>query len=78
MGDSGERLLAADFKKTKLSEILGAGNGEENVKRRRTLYRPYRPLWQADAGKIRRFAPIDFIGRYIPEFFDYAMMKFTN
>jgi hypothetical protein len=70
LGDSGERLLAADFKKAKLSEILGTGNCEENVKRRRTLYSP---LWQADAGKIRRFAPIDFIGRYMPEFFDYAI-----
>jgi hypothetical protein len=70
LGDSGERLLAADFKKAKLSEILGTGNGEENAKRRRTLYSP---LWQADAGKIRRFAPIDFIGRYMPEFFDYAI-----
>jgi hypothetical protein len=70
MVDSGERLLAADFKKAKLSEILGTRNGEENAKRRRTLYSP---LWQADAGKIRRFAPIDFIGRYMPEFFDYAI-----
>jgi hypothetical protein len=30
-------------------------------------------LWQADAEKIRRFAPVDFIGRYMPEFFDYAI-----
>ena len=70
LGDSGERLLAVDFKRAKLSEILGTGNGEENPKRRRTLYSP---LWQADAGKIRRFAPVDFIGRYMPEFFDYAI-----
>jgi hypothetical protein len=42
LGDSGERLLAIDFKKAKLSEILGTGNGEENAKQRRTIYSP---LW---------------------------------
>ena len=30
-------------------------------------------MWQADAKKIRRFAPVDFIGRYMPNFFDYAI-----
>ena len=31
------------------------------------------PLWQADADKIRRMAPIEFIGRYMPGWFDYAI-----
>ncbi len=31
------------------------------------------PLWQADSDKIRRMAPIEFIGRYMPEWFDYAI-----
>ncbi len=61
-GEEENRLLADDFKKAKLSEML---NGA-----RRPLYSA---LWQADGSKIRRFAPIDFIGRYMPDFFDYAI-----
>jgi hypothetical protein len=68
LGSEGERLLAMDFKKLKLSEMLGQGEGTNHA--RRPLYSP---LWQADGNKIRRFAPIDFIGRYMDGFFDYAI-----
>ena len=37
---------------------------------RRSLYSA---LWQADGKKIRRFAPVDFIGRCNDGFFDYAI-----
>ena len=70
LGEDGERLLSADFKKAKLSEVLGARNGDESAKSRRELYSA---LWQADGKKIRRFAPVDFIGRYMADFFDYAI-----
>jgi hypothetical protein len=70
LGEDGERLLSADFKKAKLSEILGARNEDESAKLRRALYSA---LWQADRTKTRRFAPVDFIGRYMPDFFDYAI-----
>ncbi|MHB8411228.1 MAG: helicase-related protein [Candidatus Acidiferrales bacterium] len=70
LGEDGERLLSADFRKAKLSEILGARNGDESAKLRRALYSA---LWQADGTKTRRFAPVDFIGRYMPDFFDYAI-----
>jgi hypothetical protein len=69
LGTEGERLLAMDFKKVKLSEILG--QGDETNHARRPLYSA---LWQADGKKIRRFAPVDFIGRYMSDgFFDYAI-----
>lgn len=69
LGSEGERLLAMDFKKVKLSEMLGQGEGTTHA--RRPLYSA---LWQADGKKIRRFAPIDFIGRYMSDgFFDYAI-----
>jgi hypothetical protein len=68
LGSEGERLLAMDFKKVKLSETLGQGDGTNHA--RRPLYSA---LWQADGKKIRRFAPIDFIGRYMDGFFDYAI-----
>ena len=70
LGDEGERLLSDDFKKAKLSELLGGPNGDRSTKLRRSLYSA---LWQADGSKVRRFAPVDFIGRYMPEFFDYAI-----
>src|SRR5208282_3729349 len=68
LGEDGERLLAMDFKKVKLSEVLG--QGEETNHARRPVYSA---LWQADGKKIRRFAPVDFIGRYMDSFFDYAI-----
>jgi len=68
LGEDGERLLAMDFKKVKLSEMLGQDEGTNHA--RRPLYSA---LWQADGKKIRRFAPVDFIGRYMDSFFDYAI-----
>ena len=38
LGEDGERLLSMDFKKAKLSEILGRQNGDEAAKSRRELY----------------------------------------
>src|SRR6185437_5603377 len=70
LGEDDQRLLSADFKKAKLSEILGVRNGEQPAKLRRSLYSA---LWQADRNKTRRFAPIDFIGRHMTDFFDYAI-----
>jgi hypothetical protein len=70
VGEDGERLLCDDFKKAKLSEMLGGTNGEQSGKSRRPVCSP---LWQADGSKVRRFAPVDFIGRYMPDFFDYAI-----
>ena len=31
------------------------------------------PLWQADGKRIRRVAPMEFISRYLPGFFDYGI-----
>ena len=58
VGDDGERLLTDDFEKAKLSEVLEGRDRE----RRKSLYSA---LWQADGSKLRRFAPVDFIGRYM-------------
>jgi hypothetical protein len=71
VGEDDERLLACDFKKAKLSELLGTGFGEGTNHARRPLYSA---LWQADGTKTRRFAPVDFVGRYMADgFFDYAI-----
>ena len=57
--DDDHRLLRSDFERNeRFSEILNSA--------RRPLYSP---LWQADETKIRRYAPIEFIGRYEPATF---------
>ena len=60
------RLTLAEFEKVKISETIES-RGDKSC-------RPvHSPLWQADADKIRRMAPIEFIGRYMPGWFDYAI-----
>jgi hypothetical protein len=63
--DSG-RLTTADFENVKLEETIES-RGEKSC---RSLHSP---LWQADSDKIRRMAPIEFIGRYMAGWFDYAI-----
>jgi hypothetical protein len=63
-----ERVLASEFEKIRRSEIVGGG--DDCGKNRRPTYSP---LWQADGKRIRRFAPLEFIGRYIQGFFDYGI-----
>ena len=60
------RLTRADFQKVKIAETIEARDDK--------LCRPlYSPMWQADPDRIRRMAPIEFIGRYMPGWFDYAI-----
>jgi superfamily II DNA or RNA helicase len=66
-------LTKADFRKTRLSEVIG-GHGEREERPDPKPRRPiYSPLWQADGKRIRRVAPVDFIGRYMDHWFDYAI-----
>ena len=61
-----QRITAADFKLVKLSETIdNRGN--------KTARSFYSALWQADRDKIHRMAPIEFIGRYMRGWFDYAI-----
>jgi hypothetical protein len=64
-----ERVLATEFDKIRRSEILGAA-GRDRGRDRRPIYSP---LWQADSKRIRRFAPLEFVGRYMKDFFDYGI-----
>jgi hypothetical protein len=65
MVDDG-RLTVADFEKFKIAETIESC-GE------RSCRRVHSAMWQADTGKIRRMAPVEFIGRYMPGWFDYAI-----
>ena len=68
-----ERLLRDDFdRQERFAETLEsvALCGGEKTKPRRPLYSP---LWQVDGSGIRRYAPIEFIGRYLPHFFKFGI-----
>lgn len=60
------RLISDDFENAKISETVET-RGEKPC---RTFHSA---LWQADKEKIQRMAPIEFIGRYMPGWFDYAI-----
>ena len=57
-------LSALDFEKKRLHEIVeGSKSGTTK----------YCALWQADNNKIARVAPAEYMGRYMPEWWDYAI-----
>jgi superfamily II DNA or RNA helicase len=65
MTDEG-RLTAGDFDKVRIAEVLTEVS-------EKPCHPRFAPLWQADNQKIPRVAPVDFIGRYMGGFFDYAI-----
>lgn len=71
VGDN--RLLAADFRKARISEVIGELAEGEDLAAAKPRRPVYSPLWQADGKKIRRVAPLEFIGRYMADWFDYAI-----
>jgi len=60
------RLTVADFEKVKISETV-------ETRGDRACRHLHSAMWQADPDKIRRMAPVEFIGRYMPGWFDYAI-----
>jgi hypothetical protein len=59
-------LTCAEFEKVKIGETLESREGRSY---RAVHSRP----WQADRDKIRRMAPIEFNGRCMPGWFDFAI-----
>ena len=57
-------LSRMDLREAKFSETFHAG--KDGTTR-------FSPLWQADREKIQRMAPLDFIGRYMKGWWDYAI-----
>jgi superfamily II DNA or RNA helicase len=60
------RLTVAEFEKVKITETVES-RGDKPCRQIHSA------LWQADSEKIRRMAPIEFIGRYMPGWFNYAI-----
>jgi hypothetical protein len=60
-----QKLTALDFTdKLKVSEALTAPRGGTTR---------YSALWQADRSRIQRMAPIEYVGRYMRGWFDFAI-----
>ena len=66
-----DQLRRADFRKTRHDQLVLPDEQATPAKARRPLLSA---LWQADGTKVRRYAPIDFIGRYLKAFFDYGVV----
>ncbi len=60
----GVRLSTMDFDKKRVHEIVDLPKGGTNR---------FCPLWQADRNKIARMAPAEYMGRYMHEWWDYAI-----
>jgi superfamily II DNA or RNA helicase len=60
----GVRLTPLDFDKNRLHELVDRPKGGTTT---------YSALWQADRSKLARMAPAEYIGRYMPEWWDYAV-----
>ena len=60
----GVRLTAADFDKKRRQETVDLGKGGSTR---------FCALWQADRTKIIRMAPAEYMGRYMHEWWDYAI-----
>ena len=59
-----QKLTHLDFDKVKLSETLSLSEGGTTR---------HSALWQADRSRIQRMAPIEFAGRYMRRWFDFAI-----
>ena len=62
--EDGSYYFASDFAKKRISEVTERPNNGTQV---------YSPLWSADSSKMQRMAPVEYIGRYMKEWFDYAI-----
>jgi superfamily II DNA or RNA helicase len=60
----GTRLTVLDFEKKRLYEFVEGQKGGTSR---------YSALGQADRSKIMRMAPAEYMGRYMPEWWDYAI-----
>ena len=60
----GGYVSSLDLREEKFKEVVKAG--KQGIDR-------FSPLWQADRAKIQRMAPLDFVGRYMKGWWDYAV-----
>ena len=64
-----DQLRVGDFRKVRLGENIGISETVDM----KALRAVFSPRWQADGKRISRVAPVEFIGRYMDGWFDYAL-----
>ena len=65
LDSEGQKLTSLDFvDKLKVSEVLPSLHGGTTR---------FSALWQADRSRIQRMAPLEYIGRYMAGWFDFAI-----
>lgn len=60
----GTHLTVIDFDKRRRHEVVEGQKGGTTK---------YSALWEADRSRITRMAPVEYMGRYMPEWWDYAI-----
>jgi len=71
LNSDGENLYTRDFRDAKRSEVIIRGSkGKDGVVSGSQLFAP---LWSADRSKLQRMAPLDYIGRYLKGWWNYAI-----
>ncbi len=79
LNSEGEPLYKTDLKEVRRSEMIARGKtkgitvDDEEREDLSAGSKLYAPLWCADRSKIQRMAPLDYIGRYLKGWFDYAI-----
>lgn len=71
--DTGNPVELSDGGFLMRSHLLGKRKYEETVERSNKGTKFYSPMWTADNSKIQRMAPLEYMGRYMHGFFDYAI-----
>src|SRR5579872_3530615 len=61
-----QRLAVGELRQARIAETIAERGGKP-------CRIQHSALWQADPEKIHRMAPVEFIGRYLSGFFDYAI-----
>ncbi len=61
---TGGQLIRSDFNGAKHSEMIERPKGGATL---------FSPLWQADRTRLQRVAPLEYIGRHMKGWFDYAI-----
>lgn len=71
--DSGAAILDSEMEKLTALDFREKVKVSENLTTPRDGTTRFSPLWQADRSRIQRMAPIEYAGRYMRGWFDFAI-----
>jgi hypothetical protein len=71
--DTGKPVELSDGGFLMRSDLYGKRKYEETVERSNEGTTFFSPMWTADSTKIQRMAPLEYMGKFMHDFFDYAI-----